>query len=197
MVNRFLEKDIPYGKLANLGISKEKALSMPKDLLETFMSGKVTPLIQARVRSQNGTVYELPLKLQLVKDRTGNVQLMTYPVRKDIVSDISLNENERERLRQGDTIRKEVKEDGVRRMQFIQMDTETKSLIKRNVNLSSSSMPLLPIKASHSSLRRESLAYSRRKLCIRSSWSVKALTISNFSLTGKPGSPSISFDGWQ
>lgn len=134
MVNRFLEKDIPYGKLANLGISKEKALSMPKDLLETFMSGKVTPLIQARVRSQNGTVYELPLKLQLVKDRTGNVQLMTYPVRKDMVSDISLNENERERLRQGDTIRKEVKEDGVRRMQFIQMDTETKSLIKRNVS---------------------------------------------------------------
>lgn len=36
MVNRFLEKEIPYGKLANLGISKEKTLSMPKDLLETF-----------------------------------------------------------------------------------------------------------------------------------------------------------------
>src|SRR5574344_2145089 len=122
MVNRFLERDIPYGKLANLGISKEKTLSMPKDLLETFMSGKVTPLIQAQVRSQSGTVYEVPLKLQLGGDRAGNVQLMTYPVRKNLVSDISLNENEIERLRQGDTIRKEVKEDGVRHMQFIQMD---------------------------------------------------------------------------
>ena len=29
MVNRFLEKDIPYGKLANLGIDREKTLSMP------------------------------------------------------------------------------------------------------------------------------------------------------------------------
>jgi hypothetical protein len=59
---------------------------------------------------------------------------MTYPVRKDMVSDIALNDDEQERLRKGDTIRKEIKEDGVRRMQFIQMDNETKSLIKRNVS---------------------------------------------------------------
>ncbi|WP_077195374.1 DUF4099 domain-containing protein [Prevotella ihumii] len=134
MVNRFLEKDIPYGKLANLGISKEKTLSMPKDLLETFLSGKVTPLIQAKVQSQSGTVYEVPLKLQLTQDRTGKVQLMTYPIRKEMVSDISLSDDEKERLRKGDTIRKEIKEDGVRHMQFVQMDNETKSLIKRNVS---------------------------------------------------------------
>ena len=134
MINRFLEKDIPYGKLAKLGVSKEKTLSMPKDLLETFLSGKVTPLIQAKVQSQSGTVYEVPLKLQLVQDRTSKVQLMTYPIRKEMVSDISLSDDEKKRLRKGDTIRKEIKEDGVRRMQFIQMDNETKSLIKRNVS---------------------------------------------------------------
>lgn len=134
MINRFLEKDIPYGKLAKLGVSKEKTLSMPKDLLETFLSGKVTPLIQAKVQSQSGTVYEVPLKLQLVQDRTGKVQLMTYPIRKEMVSDISLSDDEKKRLRKGDTIRKEIKEDGVRRMQFIQMDNETKSFIKRNVS---------------------------------------------------------------
>ena len=135
MVNRFLEKDIPYGKLANLGISKEKTLSMPKDLLETFLSGKITPLIQAQVQSQSGKVYEIPLKLQLVQDRAGKIQLMTYPVRKEMVSAISLNNDDKERLRKGDTIRKEIKDnDGVRRMQFIQMDNETKSLIKRNVS---------------------------------------------------------------
>ena len=135
MVNRFLEKDIPYGKLANLGISKEKTLSMPKDLLETFLSGKITPLIQAQVQSQSGKVYDIPLKLQLVQDRAGKIQLMTYPVRKEMVVDISLNDDDKERLRKGDTIRKEIKDDdGVRRMQFIQMDNETKSLIKRNVS---------------------------------------------------------------
>ena len=134
MVNRFLEKDIPYGKLVNLGISKEKTLSMPKDLLETFLSGKVTPLIQAQVQSQSGQIYDIPLKLQLVQDRAGNIELMTYPVRKEMVSDLSLTDDDKARLRRGDTIRKEVKEDGVRRMQFIQMDNETKSLIKRNAS---------------------------------------------------------------
>lgn len=134
MVNRFLEKDIPYGKLANLGIDREKTLSMPKDLLESLMSGKVTPLVQAHVRSESGITYEVPLKLQLIRDREGKIDLMTYPVRKSLMSDISLSENERERLQQGDTIRKEIKENGVRRMQFIQMDNETKSLIKRNVS---------------------------------------------------------------
>ena len=134
MQNRFLESDIPYGKLAKLGISKEKTLSMPKDLLETFLSGKVTPLIQTHIKSQSGTLYEVPLKLQLIQDRAGNIKLMTYPVRKDIVSDIALNNDEKDRLRQGEILRKEIKEDGVRRMQFIQLDYETKSLIKRNVS---------------------------------------------------------------
>ena len=59
---------------------------------------------------------------------------MTYPVRKDVVSDIALNNDEKDRLRQGEILRKEIKEDGVRRMQFIQLDYETKSLIKRNVS---------------------------------------------------------------
>lgn len=134
MQNRFLESDIPYGKLAKLGISKEKTLSMPKDLLETFLSGKVTPLIQTHIKSQSGTLYEVPLKLQLIQDRAGNIKLMTYPVRKDVVSDIALNNDEKDRLRQGEILRKEIKEDGVRRMQFIQLDYETKSLIKRNVS---------------------------------------------------------------
>lgn len=96
MVNRFLEKDIPYGKLANLGIDREKTLSMPKDLLESLMSGKVTPLVQAHVRSESGITYEVPLKLQLIRDREGKIDLMTYPIRKSLMSDISLSENERE-----------------------------------------------------------------------------------------------------
>ena len=55
-MKHFLEKDITYGKLANIGIDKDKVLSMPKDLLDTFMSGSITPLIQAQVRSNSGTI---------------------------------------------------------------------------------------------------------------------------------------------
>ena len=133
MKNVFLESDVPYGKFAKLGISKEKYLSMPKEILEPLMSGKVTPLIQAHVRSRSGTEYSVPMKLQMMRDRDGKILLMTYPVRRDVVNDMRLNERELSSLRQGEVLRKEVNDNGVRRMQFIQLDRETKSLIKRNV----------------------------------------------------------------
>ena len=41
MKNVFLESDVPYGKFAKLGISKEKYLSMPKVILEQLMNSKV------------------------------------------------------------------------------------------------------------------------------------------------------------
>ena len=133
MKNVFLESDVPYGKFAKLGISKEKYLSMPKEILEPLMSGKVTPLIQAHVRSRSGTEYSVPMKLQMMRDRDGKILLMTYPVRRDVVNDMRLNERELSSLRHGEVLRKEVNDNGVRRMQFIQLDRETKSLIKRNV----------------------------------------------------------------
>lgn len=134
MKNVFLESDVPYGKFAKLGISKEKYLSMPKEILEPLMSGKVTPLIQAHVRSRSGTEYAVPMKLQMMRNRDGKILLMTYPVRRDVVNDMRLNERELSSLRQGEVLRKEVNDNGVRRMQYIQLDRETKSLIKRNVS---------------------------------------------------------------
>ena len=133
MKNVFSESDVPYGKFAKLGISKEKYLSMPKEILEPLMSGKVTPLIQAHVKSRTRTEYAVPMKLQMMRDKEGKILLMTYPVRREIVNDMRLNERELASLRQGEILRKEVNDNGVRRMQFIQMDRETKSLIKRSV----------------------------------------------------------------
>ena len=133
MKNVFLESDVPYAKLAKLGISKDKYLSMPKEILEPLMSGKVTPLIQANVKSRSGNEYSVPMKLQMVRDRDGRIMLMTYPVRREIANDMRLNGDELNRLRQGEVLRKEVNDNGVRRMQFIQLDRETKSLIKRNI----------------------------------------------------------------
>jgi hypothetical protein len=73
------------------------------------------------------------MNLQMVRDRDGRIMLMTYPVRREIANDMRLNGDELNRLRQGEVLRKEVNDNGVRRMQFIQLDRETKSLIKRNI----------------------------------------------------------------
>ena len=131
---RFSEKDIPYDKLAKLGINKDMAQSMPKEISEKLMTGNATPLIMARVRSHNGNVYNIPMRLQMLKGRDGKIKLMTFPVRKEIANDMRLSNEEKTRLGNGETIRKEVIENGHRQMKFIQMDKETKSLIKVNVN---------------------------------------------------------------
>lgn len=133
MRNSFLEKDIPYATLAKMGISKEKALSMPKQVLEPLMSGRATPLIEARLKLRNGNEISVPMKLQMIRDRQGNVRLMTYPVRKQMESDRSLSPAEQKQLEDGRILRKEkTMEDGTRRMQFLQLDKETKNIITRN-----------------------------------------------------------------
>src|SRR5574344_1828373 len=84
----FSNEQIPYGKLAKLGISEEKLPSMPENLRNTLMDGKVSPFIQAQIQTENGKVISLPLKLQMVRDQTGAILLMTYPIRRTIASDM-------------------------------------------------------------------------------------------------------------
>lgn len=79
MDNRNLSKMLPYGKLAMLGIDREKADLLPQEVKEKLLSGEVTPLMQVSIRAQNGNAVTLPLKLQLVTDQLGNPALMAIP----------------------------------------------------------------------------------------------------------------------
>lgn len=103
MDNRNLSETLPYGKLAMLGIDKEKADLLPQEVKEKLLSGEVTPLMQVSIRAQNGNAVTLPLKLQLVSDRLGNPALMAYPVRAALETErnqaLALTEQEAERLK--------------------------------------------------------------------------------------------------
>ena len=44
MDNRNLSEALPYGKLAMLGIDKEKADLLPQEVKDKLLSGEVTPL---------------------------------------------------------------------------------------------------------------------------------------------------------
>ena len=46
MDNRNLSETLPYGKLAMLGIDREKADLLPQEVKEKLLSGEVTPLMQ-------------------------------------------------------------------------------------------------------------------------------------------------------
>lgn len=137
MDNRNLSETLPYGKLAMLGIDREKADLLPQEVKEKLLSGEVTPLMQVSIRAQNGNAVTLPLKLQMVADRQGNPALMAYPVRAAFETErnkaIALTEQEAERLRKGEVIQKAVDVNGEKTRQYLQLDPETKSVIHRRV----------------------------------------------------------------
>ena len=129
----FLEEEIPYEKLEKIGITRKGVLSMPKDIIEPLVNGKVTPLIMTRYKADNGKVIEMPMKLQLDRAENGDVRLMTYQVRKDIERENpKLSDKEVELVKNGEAIKKEVKEDGMRKQKYIQLDQETKSFILKD-----------------------------------------------------------------
>lgn len=132
----FLEEEIPYQKLEKLGISKKKLLNMPREVIEPLISGRITPLVMAKYEAKNNKVLEIPMKLQLTRGDDGKVNLMTYQVRKEIDRDsVRLSENELQKIKDGESIRKEIKEDGVRKQKYVQLDPETKSLILKDAHL--------------------------------------------------------------
>ena len=129
----FLEEEIPYDKLEKLGIDRRAFLSMPKELVDPIINGKVSPIIKARIRAKNRKIMEIPMKIQLVRDDEGSVKLLTYQRTKEIQNDYCLTPRELERVKNGEVIRKELEEDGIRKMKFIQLDNETNALIPKSV----------------------------------------------------------------
>jgi len=125
--------EIPFEKFEKLGISKQDFLAMPKELADTVVNGRVTPLMNTRIHAENGKVIEMHMKLQLTRDDNGNVLLQTYPMRKQIDNAYNLTDRELKKVGEGNVIKKEVTEDGEKKVKFIQLDQETKSLISRNV----------------------------------------------------------------
>lgn len=129
----FLEEEIPYDKLEKLGISRRAFLSMPKDLVDPIINGKVSPILKAHIKAKNGKTMEIPMKIQLSRDDDGSIKLLTYQRTKQIQNDFELTPRELERVKNGEVIRKELEEDGIRKMKFIQLDCETNALIPKSV----------------------------------------------------------------
>lgn len=129
---------LPYGKLALLGIDREKADRLPQEFRRKLVDGEVTPLMQVSITARNGNVITLPLKLQMALDKTGQPVLIAYPVRKTLdeekVRELRLTANETARLRKGDVLRKAVDVNGEKTQHYLQLDPETRSIIQRKVN---------------------------------------------------------------
>ena len=135
--NRNQSEQLPYEKLALLGIDREKADNLPQEVKERLVSGEVTPLMQVSISARNGDVITLPLKLQMTADKDGNPALLAYPVRAELETErnkvLRLTTQEAERLAKGEVLQKAVEVNGEKTQQYLQLDPETKSVIHRRV----------------------------------------------------------------
>lgn len=135
--NRNQSEQLPYEKLALLGIDREKADNLPQEVKERLVSGEVTPLMQVSISARNGDVITLPLKLQMIADKDGNPALIAYPVRAELEAErnkvLRLTPQEAGRLAKGEVIQKAVEVNGEKTQQYLQLDPETKSVVHRRV----------------------------------------------------------------
>lgn len=135
--NRNQPEQLPYQKLALLGIDREKADNLPQEVKEKLASGEVTPLMQVSISARNGNVITLPLKLQLTTDKDGHPALIAYPAKAEFAKERSqelyLSEQEADRLKSGEVLQKTMETNGEKTKQYLQLDPETKSIIHRRV----------------------------------------------------------------
>lgn len=106
---------------------------MPKEIKEKLLNGEITPLLEIRDQMDNGIVATMPVKLRLERSDDGKAVLKAYPVSKDIVSDLKLTDAEQRHLQDGEVIKKDIREGSRTRTMYLQLDQETKSLLKRDV----------------------------------------------------------------
>jgi len=107
--------------------------TMPKEIKEKLLNGEITPLLEIRDQMDNGIVATMPVKLRLERSDDGKAVLKAYPVSKDIVSDLKLTDAEQKHLQDGEVIKKDIREGSRTRAMYLQLDQETKSLLKRDV----------------------------------------------------------------
>ncbi len=132
--NVFLVDELPYESLSKIGFSKSDFLNFPRPLIDSLISGGVTPLLMASVKNNQGEYLDIPLKLQLIRNKEGKPQVIVYPVRKDILNDQNFSKAELEKLTLGDVVRKDLREGETRTLRYFQLDNETKSIIKKDAS---------------------------------------------------------------
>lgn len=123
---------MPYGELEELGISRKAADNLPRAVKEVLARGGVTPLIQARIPDGDGGTAVMPVRLQAADDENGVRRLYVCPVylSPDPQAEaLGLSEEEKERLKRGETMEKPVGMHGPASLRLLQLDPETNAIM--------------------------------------------------------------------
>lgn len=128
----FHPNELPMAKFALIGITAETLASMPDALRKPLLSGHITPLFRAAIKTADGSVRTMPLRAQIVRNENNQLQVMTYPMRREIANELGLSPRELDMVKQGGILRKELETANGNKMAFVQLDRATNSLMYRS-----------------------------------------------------------------
>lgn len=94
----------PLVKLTELRLNQEAIDNLPQSFKDVLVKGELSPLVAISLRTKDGTVITLPVKLQVVPNRYGENELMVYPVNKEINNSLGFSESELNSLAKGYTL---------------------------------------------------------------------------------------------
>lgn len=126
--------ELPYDQFMILGITREAVDAFPATIRRPLLEGMVTPIVQTSIETPGGMTYNVPVKLQVARDADRRLQLMTYPLRKEVENTLHLNEADLQKALHGGVIRIETTlRDGKKGHRYVQLDPETKSFMYRDM----------------------------------------------------------------
>lgn len=137
-IRTFLTSELPYDKLRQLRLSKERMLKEPTKVMDRLQKGNLSPLMRFNYTDKSGKTKTVVFKLQLHRNGDGMVGVRVFPKQKDYQQGdtyhrFQLRRYEEDALKRGEVITKEMMKNGKRGISFIQLDKDTNHLIYTNV----------------------------------------------------------------
>lgn len=127
-------KDLPYNQFEKIGMSKREVLAMPSEDLKALLTGRTTNLKTIKFMDQEKEhVSQVKLSVQRYPD--GSLNLIVHPIRKEIQNDDKLNEQQLDKLKQGETVIAPMTSmNGEKELHLYQLDRETNEIVKTRLN---------------------------------------------------------------
>lgn len=75
----FTKQDIPYDILGDFGLTKQMINDLPESVMNRLLTGRQTPPLPVRDKTQDGNICHALAKISLVRKEDGNMDVMFYP----------------------------------------------------------------------------------------------------------------------
>lgn len=129
--NMIKANELPIKQLNQLGLNEKMILSLDPKEIDKMMKGRLSPLIANLTLKnvKNGKDVQFPGKIRFLRAENGEVQLLAYPVNKELKNEYGLTKQDYEKLKNGEVILTTYNDkDGVKNV-YLQADRETNTIM--------------------------------------------------------------------